>query len=455
MSAVAPSARRALAPGARIGGKYLLEKRLGRGGMSEVWQATNEATGGEVAVKVCRAGDDEVTEERFRHEARLSAQLAHRNVARVYDLVEDADDGTLFLVMERLRGETLQAKLEREKTIPPNEVVAIAVEVLAGLGHAHDVGVVHRDVTPANVFLAVDPDGRMTPKLIDFGVAKAPHAPVKTADGRALGTPEYMSPEQIRLAQLDGRSDLFSLGLVMYQCITGTNPFLRRTASASLAAVLEVPVDPHEAIPPRLWMEIERALRKQPYERFATAEEMAGALRVAIAGDDGALEAALRRERLPVTPYSQRVSSAASRAASRSAPSLASAMDLAPRVVAPTSAETVATRPRVLRYGLVAGALGLLLVAVGAGYVALRGERSAAIAPPSSSIPAPVAPAVSVSATAAPQGTGTAPEVMPPPAGKPAAAQPARLPGTGATKRPPHGAKTSASAKPVATTPGF
>jgi serine/threonine-protein kinase len=453
MTAVAPPARRVLAPGARIGGKYLLEQRLGRGGMAEVWQATNEATGGEVAVKVCRAGDDEVTEERFRHEARLSARLAHRNVARVYDLVEDADDGTLFLVMERLRGETLQARLEREKTLPAQDVVAIAVEVLAGLGHAHDVGVVHRDVTPANVFLAVDPDGRMTPKLIDFGVAKAPHAPVKTADGRALGTPEYMSPEQIRLAQLDGRSDLFSLGLVMYQCITGTNPFLRRTASASLAAVLEVPVDPHEAIPPRLWMEIERSLRKQAYERFATAEEMASALRSAVSGDDRALDEALQGQRLPVTPYSQRVSSAASRAASRSAPSLASAMELDRPAAPPTSAEIVPQSSRAVRLGLLVGGVALLLLAGGIGYVAARGDRGAAnAARPSASPSTAASPTATTPPTAEP--TSTTADLDPVPTAASTTPHVVRPPAT-TTRKPPHGTKPVGGTKPVATTPGF
>ncbi|HZU83153.1 MAG TPA: serine/threonine-protein kinase, partial [Polyangiaceae bacterium] len=138
-------------PGARVGGKYKLVRRLASGGMGEVWVARNQATGADVAIKLCgrRAANEDVRL-RFRHEARLGATLSHRSIVRTFDLVEGAD-GTLLLVMELLRGETLERYLKAHGPLPPASAIAIALPVLSALAHAHDFGVVHRDVTPANV----------------------------------------------------------------------------------------------------------------------------------------------------------------------------------------------------------------------------------------------------------------------------------------------------------------
>ena len=285
----------ALEPGVRVGGKYRLVKRLGVGGMGEVWVAQNRATGADVAVKVCGEGlADEEALARFRHEARLGAMLSHRSIVRVFDLVEEPG-GALLLVMERLRGDTLERYLKEHGPLSTKEAIAVALPILSALAHAHDVGVVHRDVTPANIFLAVDPDGHVTPKLVDFGIAKLPASGVQTVEGRVLGTPRYMAPERIRAQDdIDGRCDLFSVGVVVYEMLTGASPFAASSPAASLASVLETVVDPDPTIEPAIWMEIQRALAKRPYERPANARLMAEALRAASGDTEANLAESLR-----------------------------------------------------------------------------------------------------------------------------------------------------------------
>lgn len=278
----------------RLGGKYLLARRIAVGGMGEVWRARNETTGAEVAVKVSRRSHADDLGVRFRTEAKLGSMVSHRNIVRIFDLVEDAD-GSLVLVMELLRGESLAQHLKTRGRLDTKEALAIAVPILSGLGHAHAEGIVHRDVTPANVFLAVDPDGQVTPKLIDFGIAKVPAAGSHTLDGRVLGTPRYMAPEQIRGQAIDGRADLFSLAVVLYEAIAGNCPFEAGSPSASLAAVLEATVDPDPQIEPRVWLELARALGKRPYERHATAAAFAEGLRLAVGETDASLASLLRR----------------------------------------------------------------------------------------------------------------------------------------------------------------
>ncbi|MGH7434545.1 MAG: serine/threonine-protein kinase, partial [Polyangiaceae bacterium] len=280
-----------LAAGARAGGKYRLARPLASGGMGQVWLARNETTGADLALKVLRSTGAKggTVDARFRNEARFAAGLSHRNIVRVFDLVEE-DDGTLVLVMELLRGEPASELLARRGALSTREALAVVLPILAGLGYAHASGVVHRDVTPNNVFLSVEPDGEVIPKLVDFGIAKLPVASSLTLEGAVLGTPRYMAPEQIRAASdIDGRADLFSAAVVFYELVTGVSPFAAPTPSAALAAVLESTVDPDPRIDPLVWIEIQRALSKRPYQRHATASEMADALRKAIGETDASL----------------------------------------------------------------------------------------------------------------------------------------------------------------------
>ncbi len=257
-----------------IGGKLRLVERIAIGGMGEVHRAQNLATGGEVAVKLLEptVADDEARE-RFRHEARVSAVLTHPSVVRVFDLIEEPD-GTLALVMELLSGETLEQRLTKGP-ISAELAVAMMLPILAALDHAHAVGIIHRDVKPGNIFLAVEPDGTVTPKLLDFGVAKTQPGAVKTMDGKVLGTARYMSPEQVRGETLDARSDVWSAAVVAYEAITGHPPFDAQDGPTAISMILESTIDPHERIPPRLWLVLQRALSKRSYARQESARAFA------------------------------------------------------------------------------------------------------------------------------------------------------------------------------------
>ena len=297
-------------PGGKIAGKYTLVCELGSGGMSDIWLARNDATDAEVVLKVargCDAPEDDslVLRERFRNEARACATLGHRNIVRVFDLIEE-DGASPLLVMELLRGSTLSDCLAMNGRIAPVPAVAIMLGVLAGLEHAHRVGLIHRDIKPENVFLDVDPDGVVTPKLLDFGVAKFPRGNDNlTRNGLILGTPQYMSPEQVRARTLDARSDLFGLGTVLYEILTGASPFEAETTSASLAAVIERAPAPIDFIPPALWEILARTLDKNPANRPTSAAALAKELRDAIGLADAELASALRDLVPPPLPDSR------------------------------------------------------------------------------------------------------------------------------------------------------
>lgn len=292
-------ARSEIPPDTTLGGKIRLIQRIGRGGMGDVWVARNEATQAEVAVKTLQKAErTTVHDERFRREARLAATISHRNVVRIFDLI-DEQDGTLALVMELLRGGTLESCMRERGPLSSVHAVAVAAPILSALHHVHQKGIIHRDVKPANIFFAVEPDGHVIPKILDFGIAKLPAAgSALTMDGSVLGTPHYMSPEQIRGADdIDGRSDMFSLAVLLYEMLTGIRVFQRDSAAASLASVLEHEVDPDPRIEPRLWVALSRALAKRPYERYATCAEFADALRSAMDASDEDLSASLQELR--------------------------------------------------------------------------------------------------------------------------------------------------------------
>ena len=264
--------------------------------MGDVWVAKNQRTGADLAIKtLLPSASNAVRTERLRQEAKLASTLSHRNIVRGFDLVEEPD-GTLGLVMELLRGQALSTVMRSQGTLTPVQAAAVVVPVLLALQHAHDVGIVHRDVKPGNVFLIGEPDGAVVPKLLDFGIAKVPaHGSSLTLDPEVLGTPRYMSPEQIRSkGEIDGRSDQFGIAVLLYELLTGSTPFLAATPSATLAAVLEQEVDPDPRIDPRVWMVIQRALAKRPYERFGAAKEMAKALCDAVSATEETLQAAIR-----------------------------------------------------------------------------------------------------------------------------------------------------------------
>jgi serine/threonine protein kinase len=253
-------------------GKYRFVAPLGRGGMGTVFRAVDETLDREVAIKVLNPdlADSEVMK-RFRAEAITLAKLSHPDIATIYELYRaDAD---LLMVMELLRGETLDKLSERCSPLPLDQAVSIVNRLLGALEHAHRVGIVHRDLKPANVM--VTQHGGV--KIMDFGVARVIGADRGTKDGFLIGTPSYMSPEQVLGHDLDGRADLYSVGVMFYQLLTGSLPFMADTVIAmAQKQVLDPPASLHlyrEGLPE--WCEdvIHRALEKSPAKRFQTAEE--------------------------------------------------------------------------------------------------------------------------------------------------------------------------------------
>ncbi len=282
-----------LRPGSVLGGKYLLVRHVGVGGMGQVWVARNASTGADVAVKLLlpeRAASAEALA-RFRREAHATAQLTHRGIIRVFDLLElDASQGSLIMVMELLRGHTLAEELHAAGRLGVDETMEIVLPLLSALQHAHGVGIVHRDLKPENVFLAREPDGEVIPKLLDFGISKVrnPRLDAITADGELVGTPCYMSPEQARgKASVDARSDVFSMGILLYEMLSGRNPFMLddvESLHAVVMAILDHDPQPLPNVSISLWAVIARALAKNRDDRYASVSELAHALRAAVPG---------------------------------------------------------------------------------------------------------------------------------------------------------------------------
>lgn len=213
-----------LVPNTLIGARYRLVRRIGQGGMAEVWLAKDTSLDRDVAIKVMRAhhDDDHVGNERFRREAKASAALSSPNIVTVYDVVEDA--GRQAVVMEYINGQSLRELLDKLHRISPSLTVHIGMAVATALDAAHVKDLVHRDIKPANILIT--PAGRVL--LTDFGIAKtlSGNESDLTNDNIMMGTAKYLSPEQVSGKKLDGRADLYSLGLVLYECLAGRVPFI-------------------------------------------------------------------------------------------------------------------------------------------------------------------------------------------------------------------------------------
>jgi eukaryotic-like serine/threonine-protein kinase len=207
--------------GTRLNGRYRIEDRIGSGGMSTVYRAFDETLEREVAIKILHGhiSDDEAALERFRREARTVAQLSHPHVVMVIDAGED--EGHPYIVFEHVRGETLKDRIKREGPLPVAEAVAYAIEIGRALQAAHEGGLVHRDVKPQNVLL--DEEGRA--KVTDFGIALGLERGQLTGAGKVIGTTDYVSPEQAMGREVTGQSDVYSLGIVLYEMLTGEVPF--------------------------------------------------------------------------------------------------------------------------------------------------------------------------------------------------------------------------------------
>ncbi|MGH7282016.1 MAG: serine/threonine-protein kinase [Polyangiaceae bacterium] len=298
-----PGAEKIVDPlvGAVVAQRYRLVRVLGSGGMGRVYAAEPVAGGARIALKML-LGEflaDKNVVERFLDEGRTVQRLAHPNVVRVLD-TGSAEDGTPFIAMELLEGETLGALTAIAQTgdgpvvtkkLPPDRAVGIMHAILAALGAAHSIGVVHRDLKPDNVFLPAGAAPNAA-KILDFGVAKvvdaAGGAGTRTRTGMLLGTPGYMSPEQIKNAKMvDHRSDLFSAAVLFYEMLSGQSPFPAANEFAKLVIILNEEPRPIESLEPTLAQLapfFARALLKERDQRFQSAHEMANALTAATGG---------------------------------------------------------------------------------------------------------------------------------------------------------------------------
>src|SRR6184192_270634 len=254
-------------------GRYRVVRKLGTGGMANVYLAEDQELGRRVAIKVLddRHSQDEQFVERFRREAKNAAGLSHPNIVSIYDRGEA--EGTYYIAMEYLDGRSLKELIVKRGPAPIGIAVDYARQILAALRFAHRNGVVHRDIKPHNVL--VDAEGRV--KVTDFGIARA-GASQMTETGSIIGTAQYLSPDQARGAQVDQTSDLYSLGIVLYELLTGTVPFTGDTpveiAMKHLSTVPEPPSARRPDIPHDVDLVVMRALAKDPNDRYESAEEM-------------------------------------------------------------------------------------------------------------------------------------------------------------------------------------
>jgi serine/threonine-protein kinase len=283
--AALPALGPALGAGATVGGKYRLDRRLARGGMGSVWRAWDQALERTVAIKFMaqHIAADPRLRDRFNREARAAARLRTPHVVQIYE--HGLHQDTPFMVMELLEGEDLQACLKREGRLSLERAAALAMQAAKGLRAAHEAGIVHRDLKPQNVFLAIQ-SGDEIVKILDFGVAKVHGAEMHVGDatraGEVLGSPHYMSPEQARgLGDIDHRSDIWSLGVILYQMVTGQLPFAGDTIGNVIVKICSDPLPIPTALFPFLPAAMDgffaRAFAREREQRFTTAVELGAA----------------------------------------------------------------------------------------------------------------------------------------------------------------------------------
>ncbi len=391
-----------LVPGMVVRGKYEILEKIGAGGMAAVYRVRHLAFGEIRAMKVVAAKlcDDEGFLKRFRTEAVVTRRLQHPNAVRVDDL-DVTEDGRPFIVMEHVQGKNLREVIREEGAFDVARAAAIGAQVASALAAAHALGITHRDIKPDNILLTVGPDGQAQAKVLDFGIAKVREGSfdvgpgyTPTETGMVVGTPQYVSPEQAmgkRGDQLDGRSDLYSLGVTLYEMITGRLPFESTTPMEMILHHVQTPppppqkVRPDLALPPAVGALLMRALQKDPGRRFRTAEEMEAALEALTALPATALSP---RPGLTARPTPRAAASTAIEVDPILTPARprTSATRVRPPVTAPPEEEAA---PRSSAGALIGSAL--VILAVG-GAVAWRSNARARPLPPTAG-PAVEAPA--------------------------------------------------------------
>jgi serine/threonine protein kinase len=292
--------------GELIADRYELVELIGKGGMSSVFKAHDRLLDRTVAIKVLHPHftDDEEYVERFRREARSVAQLSHPNIVTVIDRGED--EGRQYIVFEYVEGENLKQLLQRTGPMPLRDVLLLGLQMARALAFAHARGLVHRDVKPQNVLLNDDGQAKMT----DFGIARSVDVQGVTITGTVLGTSEYIAPEQARGQRVDAQTDVYSLGVVFYELLTGSVPYEGETfVTVALQHVNEpVPsvLERRPETPPRLALAVERAMAKSPDQRYESMDELVGELQACLDDLDPSSEDATMITRGPVVARGRR-----------------------------------------------------------------------------------------------------------------------------------------------------
>lgn len=267
-------------PGQLIDGKYRVERLLGVGGMAAVWAGTNERTGKRVALKVIlrSLASTPAARELFYSEGLVASRINHPNVVTIFDVIEH--EGMTCIVMELLDGEPLSRLIERRGVLTVHEATWLLLPAMRGVAAAHAQGVIHRDLKPQNIFLCVEPSGRIvTTKVLDFGISVLVERVLDLSRGLFLGTPNYMSPEHVAgVAVIDGRADVYGFGLLLYEAVTGQMAFPGEPSPALFQAIMEQPAvsvaSLRPEVPTGLVSIIEKAMAKHPDHRFASLNAM-------------------------------------------------------------------------------------------------------------------------------------------------------------------------------------
>ena len=346
--------------GALFAGRYRIIRRLGQGGMARVYLAQDESLHREVAIKVLadRHSDDPHFIERFQREARAAARLNHPNIVQVYD---QSQGGMSYIVQEYVEGETLKDLIRRESPLDPRRAITIALQILAALRIAHQQGVVHRDVKPQNILM--QPDGKV--KVADFGIASAGGDTEMTEAGSIVGTAQYLAPEQARGLTVGPPADLYALGIVLYEMLSGRVPFEGDTAvNVAMRHVQEAPqplTERNPLVPVALEAVVMRALAKDPRQRYQSADEMG-------------IELDRVRQGLPISDETAVIGAATLAMARPSPAETMVAPPLPPRESAPPPVRP-SGNPNRKRLWILLIVLGVALLAIAAGVFAFtRGD---------------------------------------------------------------------------------
>jgi serine/threonine-protein kinase len=407
-----------LGPGLVVAGRYRLDRLLGRGGMGQVWAVTHDVTHRAAALKLLNGPVHlrEGSGRRFLREAKYASAVNHPNVVRVHDFFE-LEDGTPVMIMDLLEGETLGRRLAREKSLSLETAASLLLPVVSAVGTAHARGIIHRDLKPENVFLASTESGAADVRVLDFGIAKLVREPAPTTEdegaltgtGGFVGTPCYMSPEQgFGETTVDHRTDIWSLGVVLYESLAGSRPVDGANVGQVLKRLLGEAITPIEVLvpdlPPAISGLVGRMLQRDPAGRPADLREVASILGEFTPVRAPAFDAATREAEVALDSSPTSVRSApravvrtrtadASDPIAATAPAVSPVLASAPSVAADAPVPVRVTRARRVLFAVVAG-----LAVAGLGvFFSLRAGHSAPVAPvvagpKAASMPSEVAP---------------------------------------------------------------